>query len=99
MATHFHVCKEGDTVSFEADLLGEEVGAILEGQFDILAAGEAYCLSAGEAILIPPKEARRFQCLSERGVLYRVTVHQKAVDGETAVTAALAPPSKASNAS
>lgn len=50
---------------------GEEVVAILEGGFDIDAAGEHYRLVAGEAILIPPREPRRFTCLGAKSVLYR----------------------------
>ncbi|KAA1003517.1 cupin domain-containing protein [Paraburkholderia panacisoli] len=50
---------------------GEEVVAILEGEFDIEAAGEHYRLVAGEAILIPPREPRRFACIRAKGVLYR----------------------------
>ena len=52
--------------------LGEEVGAILEGDFRVDAAGETYELTAGEAILIPPDEMRTWTCQSKRGVLYRV---------------------------
>ncbi|SDV47285.1 cupin domain-containing protein [Chitinasiproducens palmae] len=53
---------------------GEEVAAVLEGEFEIDAAGEHYRLATGEAILIPPHEARRFACRSARGVLYRAAV-------------------------
>jgi quercetin dioxygenase-like cupin family protein len=69
-------------IAFEADATGEEVAAVLEGQVDIVAAGEHYVLSAGEAILIPPREARRFRCLTPTAVLYRVTCNATGA-GET----------------
>ncbi|WP_082378299.1 cupin domain-containing protein [Caballeronia cordobensis] len=61
-----------DVVSVEKDMLGEEVAAVLDGRIAVLAAGEHYVLSAGEAILIPPNEPRRFTCVSSGSVLYRV---------------------------
>jgi mannose-6-phosphate isomerase-like protein (cupin superfamily) len=67
-----------ETVEFAEDVLGEEVGAVLEGRVDIVAAHEHYVLSEGEAILIPPNEPRRYKCVSDRCVLYRVTVRDAA---------------------
>jgi hypothetical protein len=61
------------TVEFAANALGEELVAVLDGRVDIVAADEHYVLSAGEAILIPPREARRYRCVTPRCVLYRVT--------------------------
>lgn len=61
-----------ELVAFEAGLLGEELTAVLEGRVDIVAADEHYVLSAGEAILIPPHEARRYRCVTPGCVLYRV---------------------------
>ena len=62
-----------ELVELEAGLLGEELAAVLEGRVDIVAADEHYILSAGEAILIPPREARRYRCVTPSCVLYRVT--------------------------
>ncbi|HEX7911867.1 MAG TPA: cupin domain-containing protein [Paraburkholderia sp.] len=62
-----------ELIELEAGLLGEELAAVLEGRVDIVAADEHYVLSAGEAILIPPREARRYRCVTPGCVLYRVT--------------------------
>jgi hypothetical protein len=67
-----------ELVEFDAGLLGEELAAVLEGRVDIVAADEHYVLSAGEAILIPPREARRYRCISPGCVLYRVTCNAEA---------------------
>ncbi|RAR57566.1 hypothetical protein C7401_115122 [Paraburkholderia unamae] len=71
LAAEFSVFAAGEVREDHADARGEEVVAILEGEFDIDAAGEHYRLVAGEAILIPPREPRRFACVAARGVLYR----------------------------
>ncbi|CAB3797391.1 cupin domain-containing protein [Paraburkholderia caffeinilytica] len=67
-----------ELIEFEADLSGEELAAVLEGRVDIVAADEHYVLSAGEAILIPPREARRYRCVTPSCVLYRVTCNTAA---------------------
>lgn len=64
----------GDVVEGGISDLGEEVGAVVEGSFDVFAAGESYSLSAGEAIIIPPNELRRWVCTSAQGLLYRAIV-------------------------
>ncbi|MGF6265815.1 3-phenylpropionate/trans-cinnamate dioxygenase ferredoxin reductase subunit [Paraburkholderia youngii] len=71
LTTEFAVFKPSEVHDEPAGARGEEVVAILEGQFDIDAAGEHYRLVAGEAILIPPREPRRFTCVGTKGVLYR----------------------------
>ncbi|MBK5123778.1 cupin domain-containing protein [Burkholderia sp. R-69980] len=71
LSTEFDVFDQGEVREHPAGIVGEEVVAILEGEFDIDAAGEHYRLVAGEAILIPPREPRRFSCVGARGVLYR----------------------------
>ncbi|WP_322102270.1 cupin domain-containing protein [Paraburkholderia sp. J41] len=71
LTTEFAVFAPRETRDEAAQTRGEEVVAILEGEFDIDAAGEHYRLVAGEAILIPPREPRRFTCLGAKGVLYR----------------------------
>ncbi|REE07353.1 hypothetical protein B0G71_7846 [Paraburkholderia sp. BL27I4N3] len=81
LAASTQVLRAGDMVDYPAHVLGEEMGAVLDGCVDIVAADEHYVLSAGEAILIPPGEARRYQCLSQHCVLYRVTVRTDP-DGE-----------------
>jgi quercetin dioxygenase-like cupin family protein len=58
----------------EPPMLGEEVGAILEGSFHIETSEESFELVKGEAIIIPPGEPRRWTCRDDRGVLYRVIV-------------------------
>ena len=63
-----------ESIPAAADQSGEEVCAILDGQFDIDVAGEAHSLSAGQGVLIPPHLARRFECGSASGVLYRVVM-------------------------
>ncbi|MBB5501136.1 cupin domain-containing protein [Paraburkholderia sp. MM5384-R2] len=71
LSTEFAVFEPSEVRDEAAGARGEEVVAILEGQFDIDAAGEHYRLVAGEAILIPPREPRRFTCIGAKGVLYR----------------------------
>lgn len=71
LSAAFDVFGAGEVREHAAEALGEEVVAVLEGEFDIDAAGEHYRLAAGEAILIPPREPRRFTCVGAKGVLYR----------------------------
>jgi hypothetical protein len=52
--------------------LGEEMGAVLNGSFEIICEDERYELQAGAGILIPPAAPRTWRLLSETGVLYRV---------------------------
>jgi quercetin dioxygenase-like cupin family protein len=77
-----HPLALGISLSFAADELGEEVGAVLEGEFDVDAAGEHYRLSAGQVIVIPSGEPRRYEGRSARGVLYRVVVNKYAEHSE-----------------
>ncbi|KMM85655.1 hypothetical protein TU78_09600 [Pseudomonas taetrolens] len=69
----------GESVMGGVGDLGEEVGAVVEGSFDVFAADECYSLSAGEAIIIPPHEPRRWVCTSAAGLLYRVIVRMGTV--------------------
>lgn len=64
--------REGDSVAFEPDSQGEEVGAVISGQFSVDAAGERYQLSRGEGIIIPSGAQRTWTCDSPDGRLYRV---------------------------
>jgi len=52
--------------------LGEEVGAVLDGRFELTTGDERHELAAGSGILIPPGEPRTWRLLSGSGVLYRV---------------------------
>jgi len=52
--------------------LAEEVGAVLNGRFELVSEGERHELAPGAGILIPPGQARTWRLLSESGVLYRV---------------------------
>ena len=52
--------------------LGEEVGAVLNGRFELTMGDERHELAPGSGILIPPGEARTWRLLSDSGVLYRV---------------------------
>jgi len=70
---------QGESVMGGISDLGEEVGAIVEGSFDVFAADECYSLTAGEAIVIPPHEPRRWVCTSAKGLLYRAIVRIGAV--------------------
>lgn len=69
----------GESLMGGAGELGEEVGAVVEGSFDVFAADECYSLSAGEAIIIPEHEPRRWVCTSAAGLLYRAIVRLGAV--------------------
>jgi quercetin dioxygenase-like cupin family protein len=79
LATEFAVFAPGEVREDPVDARGEEVVAILEGEFEIDAAGEHYRLVAGEAILIPPREPRRFACVGAKGVLYRAGLRAAAL--------------------
>lgn len=52
--------------------LVEEMGAVLEGRFELVSDDDRYALGAGEGILVPAGAARRWKLLTESGVLYRV---------------------------
>ncbi|MGV2290452.1 cupin domain-containing protein [Trinickia sp. YCB016] len=73
-----------ESIEAAEQALGEEIGAILDGEFEVEAAGERYVLRAGEAILIPPGAKRRWRCRSARGVAYRVVVKIPALPGVSA---------------
>lgn len=66
--------RQGEASQGGLDGLGEEVATIVSGEFDVDAAGEHYRLTPGEGIIIPRGEPRRWTCVSEQGVLYRVVV-------------------------
>ena len=52
--------------------LNEEVGAVLEGRFELVCEDERHELAAGSGILVPPGAPRTWRLLSDSGVLYRV---------------------------
>lgn len=51
---------------------GEEVGAVLEGRFELVLAEETHRLETGDAVVIPPGAPHLWRLLSPTGVLYRV---------------------------
>jgi mannose-6-phosphate isomerase-like protein (cupin superfamily) len=64
----------GETLDVrERTELCEEMGAVLEGRYELLCGDERYELAAGDGILVPPGEPRTWRVLSEAGVLYRVS--------------------------
>jgi mannose-6-phosphate isomerase-like protein (cupin superfamily) len=52
--------------------LAEEVGAVLDGRFELVSDGERHELAPGSGILIPPGASRSWRLLTDSGVLYRV---------------------------
>lgn len=52
--------------------LREEMGAVLDGCFEIVCEDERYELRPGDGILIPHQAPRTWRLLSEDGTLYRV---------------------------
>jgi quercetin dioxygenase-like cupin family protein len=70
-----HTLDLGAVIEFDAGLLGEEVGAVLEGACHVRAAGESYTLSAGQVIVIPAREPRRYEAMTAQLVVYRVVVN------------------------
>ncbi len=50
----------------------EEIGAVLEGRFELVCGDERHELADGQGIVIPPGEAHSWRVLSDGGVLYRV---------------------------
>jgi len=67
-----------EEIATEDGDLFEEVAAVIEGAFHVVAAGEAYDLSVGEGIIIPPGEPRRWRCTVAPGLLYQVHAHRDA---------------------
>jgi quercetin dioxygenase-like cupin family protein len=65
------------SVSTPADL-GEEMGAVLEGRYELTCEGERYELGPGDGILIPAGEPHTWRLLSGEGVLYRVCCPESA---------------------
>ena len=53
--------------------LREEMGAVLEGRYELVCGDERYELEAGDGILVPPGEPHSWRVLSDGGVLYRVS--------------------------
>lgn len=66
------VMNRGEQIRRDAGTTGEEVAAVVDGEFVVEAADEHYRLSTGEGIIIPPGEARLWTCETSRGTLYRV---------------------------
>jgi mannose-6-phosphate isomerase-like protein (cupin superfamily) len=65
--------RRGEQVEIaSAPHVSEELGAVLEGRFELVCGDERYELEAGAGILIPPREGHRWTLLSDHGVLYRV---------------------------
>jgi len=56
---------------------GEEMGAVLQGRFELRCGDETHVLEAGSGLLIPPGYERTWTAL-DAGVLYRVTCPPKA---------------------
>jgi len=52
--------------------LAEEMGAVLEGRFELACDDERYELGPGDGLLIPAGASRAWRMLSDSGVLYRV---------------------------
>lgn len=62
----------GDTDERPFQHLPEEMGAVLDGVFELVCGDERYVLEAGDGILIPAHEARTWRLLSDHGAVYRV---------------------------
>ena len=82
-----HHLQEGERLVPPLDKHGEEVAMVLDGTFQVEAAGESYLLSRGEGIIIPRREARHWQCMSAGGQLYRVVNLASLADDDGAVDA------------
>ena len=52
--------------------LPEELGSVLEGEFELTCGDERHLLKAGMCILVPPREAHTWRALTANAVLYRV---------------------------
>lgn len=63
--------QQGQSRDIPADA-GEEMGAVLEGRFELRCGDEVHVLDAGLGLLIPPGHAHRWTAL-QAGVLYRVS--------------------------
>ncbi len=68
IGAHESIAREGLAAA------AEEVAAVLEGRIRVQSADEAYVLSPGEGIIIPPGQGSRWSALEEGSLLYRVLV-------------------------
>jgi mannose-6-phosphate isomerase-like protein (cupin superfamily) len=72
LAVELREWRDGETLDV-APSTGDELGAVLNGRFELVCGDERHVLEAGGGILIPRGEAHQWRLLSERGTLYRVT--------------------------
>lgn len=71
LSVELHRWAEDETAAADATA-PEEVGAVLEGRFELSCGDERYELGEGQGIVIPPGAPRSWRTLSPTGVLYRV---------------------------
>ena len=71
LIAEFAAGSSSDVLEQHQGKVGEEVAAVLEGRFEVVAGDENHQLSMGEAIIIPPGVDRSWRCLDETGSLYR----------------------------
>ena len=63
---------QGETINCAGPEQPEELGAVLEGEFELTCGDERHVLKAGMGILVPPREAHSWRALTQGAVLYRV---------------------------
>lgn len=63
---------QSETMDCTGPHLPEELGAVLEGEFELTCGTERHVLKAGMGILVPPREAHHWRALTAGAVLYRV---------------------------
>jgi len=75
-------CRRDDRIGNALSPSGwtEEVGAVVEGRFELIFDDETHLLDAGQAAAIDNGQPHEWKCLSERGVLYRVALKAIAAD-------------------
>lgn len=69
-----HSIESGSPLVIQGTDIGEEVGAVLEGEIEVQADDELYTLLAGQVIVIPAGLTRRYAAASAHARLYRVIV-------------------------
>ncbi len=76
LVTAVTACRRDDRIADPVSPAGwtEEVGAVVQGRFELIFDDETRALDAGQAAAIDQGQPHAWRCVSERGVLYRVAM-------------------------
>jgi mannose-6-phosphate isomerase-like protein (cupin superfamily) len=76
LVTAVAACRQGDRIVDPISPAGwtEEVGAVVNGRFELIFDDETRTLDTGQAAAIDQGQPHVWRCVSEAGVLYRVAM-------------------------